>query len=118
MSVTVTAEFDSVDFAERAARRVKARYPQVGKAVIKCNHVSDGDEQHRVAVPVLNSFHDNFMAIAFTPTPPFSAENTSLFRNETDQRRTAALEITAETAQAEKIAGFLISCGGYRVQKV
>ncbi len=118
MSVTITAEFDSVDFAERAAKRVKARYPQVRKAVIRCNNISDGDEQHRVPVPVLNSFHNNFMTIAFTPTPPFSTENTSLFRNETDRSRTAALEIISETAQAEKIAGFLVSCGGYRVQKV
>ncbi len=118
MSVTITAEFDSVDFAERAARRVKSHYPQVGKAVIKCGHLSDGDEQHRVPVPVLNSFHDTFQAVAFTPTPPFSTENSSLFRNETDRRRTATLEITAETAQSNKISGFLISCGGYRIQKV
>lgn len=118
MSVTITAEFDSVDFAERAARRVKAHFPQLGKAVIKCNHMSDGDEQHRVPVAVLSSFHDNFQAVAFTPTPPFSSENTSVFRNETQQRRSAALEITSETAQADKIAGFLISCGGYRIQKV
>lgn len=118
MSVTVTAEFDSVDFAERAARRVKSHYPQIGKAVIKCNHISDGDEQHRVPVAVLNSFHGNFQAVAFTPTPLFSTENTSLFRNETSRRHTATLEIKSETAEAEKIAGFLVSCGGYRVQKV
>ena len=36
MGVTVIAEFDTVDFAERAARRVKSHFPQAGKSVIKC----------------------------------------------------------------------------------
>ena len=116
MSVTITAEFDSVDFAERAARKVKSHYPQVKKAVIKCNRISEGNLQDRV--PVLNSFHDTFQTIAFTTDPPFHFGTNPIFKNETDQRHTAALEITSETAQADKISGFLISCGGYQVQKV
>lgn len=119
MSVTVIAEFDAVDFAERAARRVKSRFDQVGKAVIKCRPIGHEDQHgiSRVIVPVQSAFN-YFEAAAYTPNAMFSTEPLAVSHTEVEERHTASLEITTVKPQANKVAGFLVSCGGYHVRRV
>ena len=118
MSVTVIAEFDSVDFAERAARRVKNRFPQATKATIRCKKAPDDRKTNRFAVPVLDSFRDTFQVVAFTSNLHPSASVNPFDKTEEDERKSALLEITAERTQSQKIAGLLLACGGYDVHTV
>lgn len=120
MSVTVTAEFDSVDFAERAAKKVRTHFAPIEKITIRCRRV-DSDLKGTpplTIVPVQSSFSTYFEAAAYNPIDRVNSENTSYFRTEVDDRTNATLEIVTDLSKADKVAGFLISCGGVRVQKM
>ena len=119
MGVTVIAEFDTVDFAERAARRVKSHFPQAGKAVIKCRPANHAGQHgiDRFIVPV-QSAYNYFEAAAYTPNAMFSTEPLMVSHPETEERHTASLEIATVKPEANKIAGYLISCGGYHIRRV
>ena len=118
MSVTVSAEFESVDFAERAARRIRMNFPDSGTAVITCRQMADAPENQRVPVSVLNSFSTNFQTVAYTSTPMFSGKDASIYAEEPERRKSASLAIKTEAPQAGSIAGMLTSCGGYDTRKV
>ena len=118
MSVIVTAEFESVDFAERAAKRIKNRYPQTSKAVIRCKKAPDDNRKGRIAVPVLDSFRDTFQTVAFTSSLIPSAAENPFNKTEPDEKKSALLEITTERMQAKRIAGTMLSCGGYDIRTV
>lgn len=120
MSVTVTAEFDSVDFAERAAKRIRARYSGARKAVIRCHRMREASNHGigRTILPV-QSAYSYFEAAAYTNSDSmFSLKPTSISHPETEENHSATLSITTNNLQASTIAGQMISCGGYNVRTV
>ena len=114
MSVTVSADFDSVDFAERAAKKVRTHFAPIEKIIIRCQRVDSEDRDQALyqIVPVQSSFSTYFAAASYDPL-----EKTTIFTNEVETRTNAILEVVTDLSKADKVAGFLISCGGVHVQK-
>ena len=112
MSQMVSAEFESVDLAELAARNVRYKFEGVSK--IKIRYRAMEHEEYHFITPVVftnitygNGYIDAYGAGALYYKEP---------NNETEESQTGTLMIEAEAVSAKRIASYLRGLGGIKIK--
>ena len=106
MIKTVSAEFDSVDMAELAARNIRYKFEGISKIKIKYRNIGD----------------DGYLAQP-SAAAPGSAWDMSVSQNsdtdghtEADENRASRLLIEVSAASASRVAAYLRGLGGIRIK--
>lgn len=111
MSQMVSAEFESVDLAELAARNVRYKFEGVSKIKIRYRAM-EHDNYHFITPLVANNTYSNGYMDAYGAGALYYKEP----NNETEESQTETLMIEAEAVSAKRIASYLRGLGGIKVK--
>lgn len=111
MAKTVSAEFDSVDMAELAARNVRYKFEGISKIKIKYRSIEDNSYLVLPSASAMNGtlgldYPQSYGAIAFD-----GEEHT-----EADENRSSRLLIEASDHSSARIASYLRGLGGIGIK--
>lgn len=113
MNIKITGEFESIDFAEICANRIRHTCSGVKKAVVRCKRVGNyGSYSPVVLSPTAAYASGNYTGALVPP------EHAHSYETEVDERRSAELEITADESCYHKISALFSACGGNNVRRV
>ncbi len=111
MHKTITAEFESVDLAEMAARNIREKFEGITK--IKIRYPSMGEGGGYISFPVASVNHP--MGVGFP-----SGNDGILYdfeqHHEAEQNRSSILLVEAREDSAERIAAYLRGLGGLGIK--
>lgn len=113
MNIKIVGEFETIDFAEICANRIRHTCSGVKKAVVRCKRIGN---------------YTSYSPVILSPTAAYSSGNYSgalvppehghVHETEVDERRTAELEIVADESSYHKISALFSACGGNDVRRV
>ncbi len=111
MYKTITAEFESVDLAEMAARNIREKFEGITK--IKIRYPSIGEGGGYISLPVASI--NNPMGAGF-PRGNDGILYDLEQRHEVEQNRSSILLVEATEDSAERIAAYLRGLGGLGIK--
>ena len=111
MSRTVSAEFETVDLAELAARNIRYKFDGITK--IKIRYYAPEDDDSFFIAPVSGDygiFGSNSMSTYHAAAVSHGKDR------ETEQKQTGTLIVEARTEDIKRISSYLRSLGGISVK--
>ncbi len=111
MNKTISAEFESVDMAELAARNIRYKFEGISKIRIRYSSYGNHDEIFSLPVSAVN----NTIGVGF-PQVYEDEMYRDTFRESAEFNRSSLLLVDAEERSAERIAAYLRGLGGLGIK--
>ena len=113
MNIKIVGEFETIDFAEICANRIRHTCSGIKKAVVRCKRVGNYSSYSPVILSPTAAYASGNFSGALVPL-----EHAHAYETEVDERRSAELEIVADESSYHKISALFSAYGGTNVRRV